>query len=71
MVWQDTINLPVPLEDLFPEVGPESNTEKLDIKLDKTMGGDRSAPNSNSPDDNAFGFYIMSGENELVPALCT
>ncbi|ORY04392.1 hypothetical protein BCR34DRAFT_572769 [Clohesyomyces aquaticus] len=61
---QDTINLPVPLVDLFPSVGPDSNTEKLDIKLDKTMGGNRDAPNSNNPDDNAFGFYIMSGPQQ-------
>lgn len=59
----ETINLPVPLKNLFPTVGPESDTEKLDIKLDKTMGGRKDAGNSNSPDDHAFGFYIMSGES--------
>jgi chitinase len=59
---QDTINLPVPLEDLFPEVGPESDTEKLDIQLDKTVGGQIDAGNSNNPDDHPFGFYIMSGK---------
>ncbi|OAK93414.1 hypothetical protein IQ06DRAFT_236443, partial [Phaeosphaeriaceae sp. SRC1lsM3a] len=63
----ETINLPVPLKNLFPTVGPESDTEKLDIKLDKTMGGRKDAGNSNSPDDHAFGFYIMSGpETEIT-----
>lgn len=47
--------------DLFPTPGPESDTEKLDIKLDRTMGGNRDVPQSTSPDDSAFGFYIMSG----------
>ncbi len=56
---QETINLPVPLVDLFPTPGPESDTEKLDIKLDKSIGG---GSNSNNPNDHPFGFYIMSGE---------
>lgn len=47
--------------DLFPHPGPDSDTEKLDIKLDRTMGGQKSAGNSINPDDNAFGFYILTG----------
>jgi chitinase len=41
--------------------------EKLDIKLDKTMGGQRDRGNSNNPDDHAFGFYIMSGGSRSFP----
>lgn len=53
--------------NLFPEPGPKSNTEKLDIKIDKTMGNRRPAGNNQNPNDNAFGFFIMSGpENEIT-----
>ena len=67
MLQKDTINLPVALADLFPSPGPESDTEKLDIKLDKAMGGQRDGGNSNNPDDHAFGFYIMSGGSRSFP----
>jgi chitinase len=65
----DTINLPVPLADLFPKPGPESDTEKLDIQLDKTVGGQIDAGNSINPDDHPFGFYIMSGQCPTLPLL--
>ena len=51
----------IELRNLFPKPGPESDTEKLDIKLDRTMGGEKKAGNSVHPNDSAFGFYIMSG----------
>jgi chitinase len=67
---KETINMPVPLSDLFPsDMGeiPESNAEKLDIKVDRTMGGQQAAGNDDSPDKNAFGFYIVTGpENEMT-----
>ena len=64
---KETINLPVPLADLFPTPGPESDTEKLDIKVDRTMGGAQNAGNDLDPDHNSFGFYILSGpENEIT-----
>lgn len=46
---KETINLPVPLNDLFPTPRPESDVEKLNIKLDQTMGGQRSATNNVDP----------------------
>ena len=52
---------------LFTHPGPKENTEKHDIKLDTTMGGQRSGGNSKDPNDHAFGFYIMSDpENEIT-----
>ncbi|KAJ6287495.1 hypothetical protein J3E71DRAFT_358329 [Bipolaris maydis] len=63
---KETINLPVPLKNLFPTPGPDSNTEKLYIKIDQTMGGQITPGNSNDPDDHAFGFYIMSGPEEEI-----
>ncbi|KAF2733512.1 hypothetical protein EJ04DRAFT_468282 [Polyplosphaeria fusca] len=64
---KETIKLPVPLENLFPKPGPASDTERLDIKLDRTMGGQRNAGNDVDPNKNAFGFYILSGpDNEIT-----
>ncbi|RYN58904.1 hypothetical protein AA0114_g1804 [Alternaria tenuissima] len=63
---KETINLPVPLKNLFPTPGPDSNTEKITIKVDQTMGGQITPGNSNDPDDHAFGFYIMSGPEDEI-----
>jgi chitinase len=60
---RETVNLPVPLANLFPQVGPESNVEKLDITIDRTMGG---AGNDIDPNDNKFGFYILSGPEDEI-----
>ncbi|KAF5852879.1 hypothetical protein GGP41_008338 [Bipolaris sorokiniana] len=57
------------LRNLFPKPGPESDTEKLDIKLDRTMGGQKKAGNSVHPNDSAFGFYIMSGPEEELTSI--
>ena len=68
-ISKETINLPVPLEDLFPTniPIPDDDTQKMDIKIDRTMGGQRTAGNDADPNNNAFGFYIMSGpENEIT-----
>jgi chitinase len=64
---KELITLPVPLADLFPTPGPESDVEKLDIKLDQTMGGNRDGGNDVDPNSNAFGFVIFSGpETEIT-----
>ncbi|OAL43395.1 hypothetical protein IQ07DRAFT_593170 [Pyrenochaeta sp. DS3sAY3a] len=65
MAGTETINLPVPLEYLFPSPGPKENTEKLDIKIDTSIGTG-SKNSKNAANDHAFGWYIMSGpENEF------
>jgi hypothetical protein len=47
--------------DLFPKPGPDSDQQKFDLEIDRTMGGRRPPTNDATPDANAFGFYIMSG----------
>jgi chitinase len=64
-----TVNtLPVPLKNLFPTPGPDSDKQKWKVELDPSMGGADPTPESSTdPDDNSFGWYIMSGPlNELV-----
>lgn len=61
-----TINLGVPLANLFPTPGPSSNVEQLGVELDKTAGG-KSSANTQNPNDSAFGFFILSGpKNEIT-----
>ncbi|KAH6671469.1 hypothetical protein B0J14DRAFT_565139 [Halenospora varia] len=62
-----TVNLPVPLKNLVPYPGPESNVNQVDEEVDKTVGGAKSPGNSQRPNDNAFGFFILSGpKNEIT-----
>jgi chitinase len=50
---------------LFPQPGPDSDKQKFDVEIDSTMGGEKPSGNSADPNDNAFGFYIMSGMKDL------
>jgi chitinase len=52
-----------PSRYLFPTPGPKSNTEKLDIKLDTTIGSG-SSNSKYAANDHAFGWYIMSGPED-------
>jgi chitinase len=47
--------------NLFPTPGPDSDKQRLDLEIDRTIGGRKEASNDDSPDANAFGFHIMSG----------
>lgn len=60
--------LPVPLENIFPHPGPDTDKQQWDVKLDPTMGGaDPTPEESTNADKNPFGWYIMSGpQNELA-----
>ncbi|KAH9211348.1 glycosyl hydrolases family 18-domain-containing protein, partial [Leptodontidium sp. 2 PMI_412] len=58
---RSTVNLPVPLKDLFPTPGPISDKQKLGIEMQKNKG------NNVDPNKDAFGFFILSGPpNELT-----
>lgn len=64
-----TVNtLPVPLKNLFPAPGPDSDKQKWHVELDPSMGGaDPTPETSTNPNDGSFGWYIMSGPlSELV-----
>jgi len=57
-------NLPVPLANLFPTASsiPLSDKQTWDVELDPTMGGADPEPNgSTDPNENSFGWHIMSG----------
>jgi hypothetical protein len=45
---------------LFPNPGPKTNNENINLKVNKGVSGG----NSDDPDKNPFGFTIMSGEED-------
>ena len=60
--------LPVPLKNIFPKPGPNSDKQKWNVKLDQSMGGADTTPKTSiDADKNAFSSYIVSGpSNELT-----
>lgn len=66
-----TVNtLPVPLADLFPTPGPSTDSQTWNIELDLTMGGAATSANpSQDPNQNSFGWYIMSGPSDEITTL--
>ncbi|KAG4436704.1 hypothetical protein IFR05_007818 [Cadophora sp. M221] len=49
-----TISLPVPLANLFPDPGLPSDVQRLGVEVQNNGNNQR-------PNDNAFGFFILSG----------
>ncbi|KAK4097654.1 glycoside hydrolase family 18 protein [Parathielavia hyrcaniae] len=66
-----TVNtLPVPLKNLFPTPGPDTDKQKWHVELDPSMGGADPTPETSlDPDDNSFGWYIMSGPASELTSL--
>ncbi|KAH7038273.1 glycosyl hydrolases family 18-domain-containing protein [Microdochium trichocladiopsis] len=56
--------LPVPLENLFEKLGPDSNEEKFKLQVESVDG-----KGGTDPQDNAFGFVIMSGPEKDLTSL--
>lgn len=52
---------PVELAWLFPTPGPSSDTQSFEIDLDTTV---TASAGSTLPDDNAFGWHILSGPED-------
>ncbi|KAK3331671.1 family 18 glycosyl hydrolase [Cercophora scortea] len=59
--------LPIPLGNLFPSnmlgSGSGDNSNKFDVEIDSSKG------KGTDPDDNAFGWYIMSGPPDQISTL--
>lgn len=64
-----TNNLPVPLANLFPKPGPSSDKQDWNVDIDSTMGGESDPNQSNDPNQNSFGWYIMSGPSDEITSL--
>jgi chitinase len=63
-------NLPVPLANLFPTPGPSSDKQTWNVELDPSMGGADPVPNgSTDPNENSFGWHIMSGPSDEITTM--
>jgi chitinase len=59
-VSRSCVRILTPFRNLFPTLGPDSNAEKLDMKLDTSIESE-SSNSKYAANDHAFGWYIMSG----------
>lgn len=54
--------------NLFPSATaiPDSYKQQIDIEIDSIVGGAQPASSDQNPNDNAFGFFILSGMSTLL-----